>query len=192
MGWLTPHEINDLGFSEVGKNTKLSNKASYYNCPRIKIGNNTRIDDFCVLSAGDGGIQIGSNVHVAVYSLLIGAGRIVLNDFSGLSSRVCIYSSNDDYSGMAMTNPTLPPEFTNVNHADVNIGRHAIIGSGSVVLPGVNIEDGVAVGALSLITKNCEAFTIYAGSPLKRISSRNRNLLELEKAFIAACQTLPD
>jgi galactoside O-acetyltransferase len=91
-----------------------------------------------------------------------------------------------------MTNPTLPLEFTNVNHADVNIGRHAIIGSGSVVLPGVNIEDGVAVGALSLVTKNCEAFTIYSGSPLKRISSRHRNLLELEKVFVAACQGLTE
>ena len=74
--------------------------------------------------------------------------------------------------------------FTSVAHADVIIGRHAIIGSGSVVLPGVTLDEGVAIGALSLVTKNCEAFTIYAGSPLKRLGSRDRNLLEVERAFL--------
>jgi galactoside O-acetyltransferase len=83
-----------------------------------------------------------------------------------------------------MTNPTIPCEFTNVTNAGVTIGRHAIIGSGSVVLPGVTLDEGVAIGALSLVTKNCEAFTIYAGSPLKRLGSRDRNLLEVERAFL--------
>ena len=184
MGWLTSEEIHCLGFKTVGKGVLLSNKASYYNCYNIKIGHDTRIDDFCVLSAGVGGISIGRNVHVAVYSLLIGAGRIVLEDFSNLSSRVSIYSSNDDYSGSAMTNPTVPTRFTNVAHADVIIGRHTIIGSGSIVLPGVTMGEGVAIGALSFVTKNCEAFTIYAGSPLKRIGSRERNLLKVERAFL--------
>ena len=184
MSWLTREEIQKLGFKAVGKTVLLSNKASFYNCHNIAISDYTRIDDFCVLSAGVGGISIGRNVHIAVYSLLIGAGRIVLEDFSGLSSRVSIYSSNDDYSGSAMTNPTIPSEFTNVASSDVTIESHAIIGSGTVVLPGVTLGQGVAIGALSLVTKNCEPFTIYAGSPLKRLGSRDRNLLEIERAFL--------
>lgn len=184
MAWLSLDKINRLGLARVGKNVLLSSKASYYNCNNISIGDYTRIDDFCVLSAGLGGITIGRNVHIAVYSLLTGAGRIVLDDFSNLSSRVSIYSSNDDYSGAAMTNPTLPNQFTNVVHADVSVGRHVIIGSGTVVLPGVTLGEGAAIGALSLVTKSCEAFTIYAGSPLKRVKSRDRNLLEVERAFM--------
>jgi galactoside O-acetyltransferase len=69
-------------------------------------------------------------------------------------------------------------------HGDVKIGRHVIIGSGSIVLPNVILEEGVAVGALSLIRKDCKAFGIYSGSPAKRISERKRNLLELEKEFL--------
>jgi acetyltransferase-like isoleucine patch superfamily enzyme len=184
MAWLTLDEITRLGFAKVGKNVLLSSKSSYYNCENISIGDYTRIDDFCVLSAGTGGIIIGRNVHIAVFSLLIGAGRIVLEDFCNLSSRVSIYSSNDDYSGSAMTNPTVPSLFTNVAHADVHIRRHAIIGSGSVILPGIILEEGVAVGALSLVNKTCESFTIYAGNPLKRLGPRDRNLLELEKKFL--------
>lgn len=184
MTWLNSSEVESLGFLHIGNNVLLSRKASYYNCSNIEISDNSRIDDFCVLSAGEGGICIGKNVHIAVYSSLIGNGKITINDFSGLSSRVSIYSSNDDYSGMAMTNPTIPPEFTNVYHADIYIGKHVIIGSGSIVLPGVTLEDGVAIGALSLVSKNCKEFTIYAGSPLKKIKSRDRQLLEVEHRLL--------
>lgn len=183
MAWLTAQQITEMGFASVGSNVLLSDKASYYNCKNIRLGSNIRIDDFCVLSAGIEGIDIGNYIHIAVYTSLIGAGNITLADFSNISSRVAIYSSNDDYSGVAMTNPTVPTEFTNVHHADVNIGRHAIVGAGSIILPGVTLEDGVAVGALSLVKKDCQAFGIYMGSPAKRIGERKRDLLELEKQF---------
>jgi dTDP-4-amino-4,6-dideoxy-D-glucose acyltransferase len=183
MSWLTDKQITKMGFASVGNNVRLSDKASYYNCQNIQLGNNVRVDDFCVLSAGAGGIKIGSYIHIAVYCSIIGSGSIILEDFANLSARVCVYSSSDDYSGMAMTNPTVPSEFTNVEHADVKIGRHVIIGAGSIVLPGVVLEDGVAIGALSLIKKDCQSFSIYGGSPAKRIGDRKRNLLELEAEF---------
>jgi dTDP-4-amino-4,6-dideoxy-D-glucose acyltransferase len=181
MAWLTQEQVITMGFACFGKNVLLSDKASYYNCKNIRLGNNVRIDDFCVLSAGIGGINIGDYVHIATFSSLIGAGNISLSDFSGTSSRVSIYSSNDDYSGRVLTNPTVPTEFTNVEHADVKLGRHVIIGAGSIVLPGVTLEEGVAVGALSLVKKDCQAFGIYMGSPAKRIAERKRDLLKLEQ-----------
>ena len=184
MAWLTTQEIENMGFAEVGENVYLSSKASYYNCQNIRLGHHVRIDDFCVLSAGEGGIHIGNYVHIAIFSSFIGAGKITLADFSNISSRVSVYSSNDDYSGAFMTNPMIPSEFTRVTHGDVNIGSHVIIGSGSIILPNVTLEEGVAIGALSLIKKNCTAFGIYSGSPAKRISERKRDLLELEKVFL--------
>ncbi|MND64857.1 dTDP-4-amino-4,6-dideoxy-D-glucose acyltransferase [compost metagenome] len=184
MGFLNREQIDELGFSHVGENPCLSDKASYYNCENIVIGDNVRIDDFCVISAGVGGIEIGNYIHIAVYSLLIGAGKIALHDFSGISSRVSIYSSSDDYSGASMTNPMVSEEYTNVNHADIVIGRHVIIGSGSIVLPGVTLEQGVAIGALSLVSKNCREFGIYSGVPIRRIKERKKDLIVLERQFI--------
>lgn len=183
MGFMTREEVAGMGFASVGDNVLLSDKASYYNCGNIEIGSNVRIDDFCVLSAGKGGIKIGSFVHIAVYSSIIGAGQITLADFCNISSRVAIYSSNDDYSGTWMTNPTLPEQFTNITSAAVNLGKHVIVGSGSVILPGVIVADGVAVGALSLVSKNCEAFGVYTGVPAKKIKNRKKDLLMIEKMF---------
>lgn len=183
MAYLTEKEIAEMGFHSVGENVLLSDRASYYNCKNISIGNNVRIDDFAVLSAGDGGIDIGSYVHIAAFCILVGSAKITLKDFSGLSSRVSIYSSSDDYSGKAMTNPTVPNELTGVTHGAVSLGEHVIVGSGSVILPRATLEDGVAIGALSLVTKSCKAFGIYSGSPAKRIKERKMDLLELEKSL---------
>jgi dTDP-4-amino-4,6-dideoxy-D-glucose acyltransferase len=183
MAILDRDAINRMGFASVGTNVRLSDRASYYNCPNISIGDNVRIDDFCVLSAGAGGIKIGSYIHIAVYSSLIGRETITLSDFCNLSSRVSIYSSSDDYSGEWMSNPTIPEEYTGVTHAPVVIGRHVIIGTGAVILPGVVIEDGAAIGALSLVKTRCEGFGIYCGAPLRRIGARKRRLLDLEKSF---------
>jgi galactoside O-acetyltransferase len=184
MGRLSHEALEAMGFAAIGKNVVISDKASFYNCASIALGDNARIDDFCVLSAGAGGISLGNNVHIAAFSLLVGAGRITLADFSGISSRVSIYSSTDDYSGATMTNPTIPSEFTGVAHADVSLGKHVIVGSGSVILPGAILEEGVAVGALSLVKGHCPAFGIYAGNPAKRVKERKRDLLELERQFL--------
>ena len=183
MAWLSVQQIRVMGFASYGKNVLLSDKASYYNCKNIRLGDNVRVDDFCVLSSGVGGIDIGNYIHIAVFSSLIGAGNITLNDFCNISSRVSIYSSNDDYSGVSMTNPTVPLGFTNVHHANVKVGRHVIVGSGSIILPGVSIEEGVVIGALSLVKKDCTAFGIYAGIPANHIGERKGDLLEVERRF---------
>jgi dTDP-4-amino-4,6-dideoxy-D-glucose acyltransferase len=180
MAFLTQAELDSMGFLALGHNVLISDKASIYGASRIRIGCNVRIDDFCVLSAGDGGIEIGDYVHIAVFSLLIGAGKITLSDFSGVSSRVSIYSSNDDYSGHFLTNPTVPSEFTNVTHADVMLAKHVIIGSGSIVLPGVTLCEGAAVGALSLVSKDCDAFGVYMGAPARKLKNRKKDLLSKE------------
>ncbi len=184
MAYLSELELKTLGLKDFGEQVRISNKASIYRPEAISIGDHVRIDDFCTLSAGIGGIAIGDYVHIAVYSSLIGSGKITLSSFCNLSSRVSIYSSNDDYSGQWLTNPTIPPLYTGVTHADVFLGRHVIIGSGSIILPGVILEQGVAVGALSLIRKHCSEFGIYAGNPAKRIADRKRDLLEVEQDFL--------
>ena len=181
MAMLNKEAIEAIGFLSIGDNVQISDRASFYGVSQISLGSNIRIDDFCVLSAGAGGIFVGDHVHIAVYTSLIGAGKIILSEFCNISSRVAIYSSNDDYSGEKMTNPTVPSEYTHVTHADVFLGKHVIVGSGSVILPGVTLEDGVAVGALSLVNRNCKAFGIYAGNPARRIKERKRDLLDLEK-----------
>jgi galactoside O-acetyltransferase len=184
MGFLSSIEISQIGFKHIGTNVKISNSAKFYGAERISLSDNIRIDDFCVLSAGEGGIEIGSYVHIAVYSSLIGKGKILVGNYSAISSRVSIYSSNDDYSGDSMTNPLILDDYKKTYHADVTLKEHVIIGSGSVILPGVVLENGVAIGALSLVKMSCKEFTIHAGNPARFIKDRKKNILALEKDLL--------
>lgn len=184
MAFLTQEQLSNVGFKSIGENVLISDKASIYNAKNISLGSHVRIDDFCILSAGDGGIFLSDYIHIACYCSLIGKGKIVLKDFSGLSARVSVYSSNDDYSGRYMTNPCVPTEYTNVTSGDVTIEKHVIIGSGTIVLPNVTVGYGAAIGAMSLVSKSCEGKTIYLGNPLKRLKSRKLDFEELEKKML--------
>ena len=184
MTFYSLEELEQLGLAKYGNDVYISRKTSLFNPSHISIGNHVRIDDYSVLSAGSGGIEIGDYVHIAVFCALMGKGKISLADFSGLSSRVSIYSSNDDYSGEWLTNPTVPDEFTNVTHADVSIGKHVIVGAGTIILPGVSIGEGTAIGALSLVDRSCLSFRIYGGAPVRRIGERKNRIKELEVALL--------
>ena len=180
MSFLSQKELDNMGFRFLGKNVLISDKCSLYNTKNISIGDNTRIDDFCILSAGDEGIEIGKYVHIACYSSLIGKGKIVMKDYSGISSRVSVYSSSDNYDGEYMTNPCLPDNVTNTTHKDVIIGKHVVIGSNSVVLPGVILADGCSIGAMSLVNKSVNGQDVMVGIPIKKIKGRKTNIFDLE------------
>jgi len=185
MSTYSPVELEQLGFKNIGNNVHISRKASFYGIERISIGSHVRIDDFCVISAGNGGIYLGNYIHIAVHSTIIGAGAVRLADYCNISARVSIYSSNDDYSGEFMTNPMIDPLYTNVQHEPVTLEKHVVIGAGSVVLPGVTIKEGSAVGALSLVNNSLPSWGVYAGQPVKFRKKRNQGLLQKEQAFIA-------
>lgn len=183
------HEIKSLGLRDVGRNVLISRKCSIYGGSSIQIGHNVRIDDFCILS---GDIEIGSHVHVAAYSALFGGGGIIISDFANLSSRVSVYSISDDFSGSSLTNPTIPEKYKLIERDVVVLGRHTIVGSGTVVLPGTRAEEGAVVGALSLVKGRLEAWSKYAGIPARRIGSRSRGLLRAETAFLLDYANEPD
>lgn len=176
-------ELLKVGFKSVGQNVCVSKKASIYGAEKICLGNDVRIDDFCILS---GNIQLGNHVHIAAYSAIFGGSMGVhLEDFVNISSKCAIYACSDDYSGEYLTNPTVPEEFTGVISERVVLNRHVIMGTGTTVLPGVIIGEGTAVGCMSLVNKSLAEWGIYAGIPCRYIGERKKRLLELEKQLLS-------
>jgi len=181
MAYYTINELEKMGFKFLGANVKISNKASIYNCDQIEIGDNSRIDDFCVIS---GKIKIGKHVHITPMCLLGGGERgLVIDDFVALAYGVKVFTQSDDYSGKTMTNSTVPIKYKNEVKEPVVIKPHTIIGAGSVVMPGVVLAEGSSIGAMSLVRNNTESWSIYAGVPAKKIKSRSKDLLSLEMEF---------
>lgn len=181
MAYLTNEQLAEMGFKHLGKNVRISERASIYGADQMSIGDNSRIDDFCVVS---GKVTIGRNVHVAPLCLVAGGEPgITLDDFSGLAYHAQVFSQSDDYSGETMTNPTVPAEYKREIKSPVTIGRHVIIGSGAVIFPGVVLPEGCSIGALSLVLNSQEPWSVCVGIPAKRVKERSRGLLKYEAEY---------
>ncbi|KFX01000.1 MULTISPECIES: acyltransferase [Pectobacterium] len=185
IGFFTENELVNFGFKSLGKNVCIAKNCTILGLENISIGSNVRIDGYTTIIASENGfLNLGSFIHIGGYSLLSAGAGITMNDFSGISQGVKIYSKTDDYTGNYLTNPTVSSEYTGVTSGEVILGRHSIIGSGTVILPKVVVGDGSSVGALSLVTKSLPEWGVYFGSPVKRIKERNKKLLMLEREFL--------
>ncbi|HEY9827929.1 MAG TPA: acyltransferase [Stenomitos sp.] len=181
----TDKELQEIGFRKLGNKVYISRKASIYKPESISLGSNIRIDDFCILSGGTS-IEIGNFIHLGAYSALYGGSGILLEDFSGLSARVTIYSESDDFSGFSMTNPLIPDEYkVRFSKGKVTLKKHVIVGVNSTILPGLILEEGAAIGAHSLVNKNCAPWSIYFGVPARKIKNRKQKIIELEQKFLS-------
>lgn len=175
-------ELQELGLKNFGSNVLISRKCSIYSPNCISIGNNVRIDDFCILT---GEIKIGSYVHISAYVGLFGKNRIILKDFSNISMRSTVLSATDDFSGEFITSsPVVPEGYSRTTGGPVVFEKHANVGAHCLVLPNLTISEGTSVGAMSLITKSTIPWMIYIGIPAKPIKERKSNLLELEKRLL--------
>ncbi|MEJ5065428.1 acyltransferase [Erwinia sp. MYb375] len=185
VGYYTEDELAHFGFKRLGKNISIAKSCNIIGLENISLGDNVRIDGYTtIVASGKGFLNLGSFIHIGGYAFLSAGAGITMNDFSGISQGVKIYSKTDDYSGNFLTNPTVDPDFTQVTSGEVVLGRHAIIGSGTVILPRVTVGEGASVGALSLVTKSLPDWGVYFGAPAKKIKDRKKKLLELEREFL--------
>lgn len=190
-GFLSRDELQTLGLASFGSDVLISRKASIYGAARIDIGSHVRIDDYCVVSAGEGGVSIGSFVHIAAMCGLYGSAQISVGDFAGMSSRTALYSSADDFAGGFLAGPAIPEDLRNVVSRPITMEKHALIGTGSTVLPGAILKTGAVVGAMSLVIGTLDEFWVYHGVPARPVRARGRMALELERECRRRFATTP-
>ena len=186
--FLSNNELQKIGFKSLGTNVLISNQVSIYGAEFISIGYNVRIDDFCILS---GKITFGNNIHIGAGSVVIGGGggndnvSVTFADFSGISSKCAIYATTKVFCDFNKANPMMI-DFKKDSIADksIYIGKHCVVGTGSTILPGANLAEGVAVSAMSLVFGETKPWRTYFGNPAKIIAHRNKHILVLEQQFL--------
>ena len=145
--YFSEDEVENLGFARIGKNVKIKRNVGIVGTENISIGDNVRIDDFTMIMASGEPCRIGSYVHIAAHCTIYGRAGFVMEDFSGLSPGVRIFTLGDDYSGEKLTNPSVPSKYTGGVRGTVTLKRHVIIGANTVILPNLTIGEGTSVGA---------------------------------------------
>ena len=172
-------ELESLGIRCGGDDVRVHASVVIVAPERLQLGNHVRVDPFSLLSA-TGEISLGNHVHIGSQCTLIGATAIRIEDFGGISHGARIFSASDDFGGSCLTGPTVPDQLRNIRSAPIHLRRHAVIGSGAVVLPGVTLGEGGILGALSLLRSDLPAWQIWSGVPARYLRDRRRELLRLE------------
>jgi galactoside O-acetyltransferase len=184
MSFYTSVELEALGLKKIGSNVLISRYARFYNPTNIIIGDNVRIDDFSILSAGNNPFILEDYIHISAGVYIYGQNGFHMKSFTNISSGSKIFTQSDDFSGDFLVGPTVPLKLRYVYGSALIIEKYAVIGAGCIILPGALIGEGVAIGANSLVKNPCKPWGIYAGSPAKFIKIRSKTLLNLENQII--------
>ena len=131
----------------------------------IQMGNNVRIDDYTIISAKDGFLKLGSNIHLGGQSYFGCSGGIEIKSNVNIAQGVKIYSKINDY---------LRKKNDDTIKGSVKIEQNVILGSNTVIIGKTIIKEGATVGALSFVKQNLNSWSIYAGCPVKFIRKRKK------------------
>ncbi len=177
-GFVRVDLLKKSGFKKIGKNVRISKDCLIVGKENISLGSNIRIDSFTTIIVDQGNLTIGNNVHIGSHCHLLCSGGIKIGNQCTFSQGIKIYSQTDDYLG------NYPAGIFNKNKnkyytkSEVLIDDYNLIGSGTVILPGVKITKGCSIGALTLINKSIKNLGIYAGIPFKKIKSKKKFFIE--------------
>ncbi len=97
-----------------------------------------------------------------------------MEDFTNIGSGSRIVCASDDFT-QGLISPVVPIEHRTVINKPIVFKRFATLGVNCTVLPGVTLGEGCIVGANSVVTRDCEPWMVYAGSPAKPIKSREKS-----------------
>ncbi|MDQ0062053.1 acyltransferase [Paenibacillus harenae] len=115
----------------------------------VMIGRNSKINSGCVLYSGNG-IQIGEDVLIAANCTLAPV--------------------NHEYRSR---HQTIKEQRFMKSRGGIVIEDDVWIGANSVILDGAILRKGCVVGANSLVTGELEPYTVYVGSPVKKVGVRD-------------------
>lgn len=164
-------------FQEIGKDVEIFDPVTFIGRSNIVIKERVRISEFVLISAGLGTF-IGNFVHVANHASIIGGGVCILEDFVGICAGVRIITGTDDTSGNGIPSPMVPGEYRSFYRSHVVCKKHSFIGTNVIIHPGVTIGEGTVVASGSVVTKDLEPWSIYMGTPAKKVKERNRDIIE--------------
>lgn len=109
-------------------------------------------------------IKLGNNFYANHNLVILDCCEIIIGDNVLIGPNVSIYGAYH------------PLDFETRNKyleygKKITIGNNVWIGGNVVILPGVEIGDNTVIGAGAVVTKSCEANSVYVGNPARKVKN---------------------
>jgi len=174
LGAIGPNSAAGRAFGSLGEGSIVCFPYdTLMNTDSIHIGSGTMISGHVALSAGWGPnhpsispriVVIGDRCLIGRGSSVVGHKYIEIGDDVWTGHNVHITDMNHGYENL-----DLPISVQNQPEAPVHIGSGSWLGHNTVVLPGVTIGRHVVVGAGSIVTSDLPDYSVAVGSPARVI-----------------------
>ncbi|MCZ4223006.1 acyltransferase [Pedobacter rhodius] len=132
------------------------------------LGKKSVIEDFATVNNGVGDVIIGDGTIIGIGNVVIGPVNIGNNVM--LAQNIVISGLNHNYKDV-----TVPPAHQNVNCKEITISDDVWIGSNSVITAGVTLGKHCIIGAGSVVTKSVPEYSVAVGNPAKVIKKYNQS-----------------
>jgi acetyltransferase-like isoleucine patch superfamily enzyme len=135
------------------------------------IGEKSQIDDFVKIKhvGGTGDIKIGSYVYINSGTVIYSGNGITIGNDVLIGPNCSLVPANHNISNLETI---IRLQGFMPSKGGIIIHNNVWLGAGVIVLDGAIINEGVVVGANSLVIGELEANCIYAGNPAKKIRKR--------------------
>lgn len=117
------------------------------------------------------GVIIGKNTFISpkAYIDCHPGSKIIIGSNCYITRNVVILNHTDTYRGGPLG--IWEDKGAHRVNKDVVIGDNVFIGVNSVILPGINIGNNAVIGALSLVNCDIPEGTVWAGVPVREITT---------------------
>ena len=167
-------------FKKIGKDVIINPLAVISRPHLVSIGNHVAIDMWTYISTS---MTIGDYVHIAPSVTILGGASayIEMGNFTNIGSGGRIVCATDDFK-QGLISPVVPIEHRTIINKPIIFEDFATLGVNCSVLPGVTLKEGTIVGANSVVLKDTEPWTVYAGTPARPVAKRdNQRIFESVK-----------
>lgn len=162
-------------FGYCGTNVFIGKNTIFTNPKNVFLGDNIRIDPFCLITTG---LKIDSYAQICSHAVLGGGNKHTITlgkwNFIGYGSK--LFCASEDYSG----------DFGPVNEfwgnnkifrGDIIFKDYSGIASDVMVLPNITLPEGCNIGAKSFVYSKVDLkeWAIFIGNPLKFHKNRNKD-----------------
>jgi acetyltransferase-like isoleucine patch superfamily enzyme len=156
-----------LMLGKLGKYSFVRTRVRILGNPkRLRIGDRFKIYENCIIAIGKAEIEIGDNGFIGVGTYINATyGKVKIGNGVAIAPFCKLFTYSHHYSeGRGVRD--------SYYYRDVVIGNDVLIGSNSVILPGVTVGDRAIIAAGSVVTRDVESNSIVGGIPAKLIKRR--------------------
>lgn len=161
-----------------GKGSKIYSRTRMDVLPfnRFQIGNFSTIEDFSTINNGVGDVIIGDNSIIGISNVIIGPVEIGSNVM--LAQNIVVSGLNHGYEHI-----NIPPKDQKVTTSSIKISDNVWIGANCVITAGVTIGKHSVIGAGSIVTKEIPDYAVAVGNPARVIKKYNFETKNWEKVI---------